>query len=183
MSTPLQQQLLQRASRSRVGDTAPSHEELLPLVRAASRVADHGGLRPWRLIEIRGDARRKLARALAKGEKLKDATGDRISGKPFRAPLLIAVVSSRKKSSKVPGWEQDAVAAGVAHVLTLLLEEQGWGVMWRTGPAIRSKPVRKAHGLGKRERLLGWLYVGSAERDPGPANKPVHPSEHLSVLE
>ena len=183
MSTPLQQLLLQRTSRSRVGETAPSHEELLPLVRAASRVADHGHLRPWRLIEIRGDARRKVGRALAKAEKLKDATGERISGKPFRAPLLIAVVSSRKKSSKVPGWEQDAVASGIAHVLTLLLEEQGWGVMWRTGSAIRSKPVRKVHGLGKREELIGWLYVGSADRDSGPEKKPVHPSEHLSVLE
>ena len=57
-------------------------------------------------------------------------------------------------------WEQEAVAAGVAHMLTLLLDEAGWGVMWRTGPHTRHPLVAEAHGLASNERLLGWLYVG-----------------------
>ena len=60
----------------------------------------------------------------------------------------------------MPRWEQEAVASGVAHVLSLLLDEAGWGVIWRTGDYTRSKAVAKAHGLGKNEELLGWLYVG-----------------------
>ena len=76
------------------------------------------------------------------------------------APLLIAVVASYRKSGKVPRWEQEAVASGVAHVLSLLLDEAGWGVIWRTGSYTRSKAVAKMHGLGKNEELLGWLYVG-----------------------
>lgn len=145
----------QRRSWSKVTDTAPTHDELLSLVAAAARVADHSNLKPWRLIEVRGADRERLGRAIAKAE------GERgVYGKVLRAPLLIAVVASPRKSSKVPEWEQDATASGVAHVLSLLLDEAGWGVFWRTGSHTRAKIVAKAHGLGKREKLLGWLYVG-----------------------
>lgn len=150
-----------RRSWSKVTDDAPTHTELITLVTAAGRVADHSSLRPWRLIELRGSDRERLGRAINK------ANGDSgSSSKPLRAPLLIAVVASYRKSDKVPRWEQEAVASGVAHTLSLLLDEAGWGVLWRTGGYTRSKAVAKAHGLGKNEELLGWLYVGGK-----PANK------------
>lgn len=144
-----------RRSWSRVTDDAPTHEELLRLVSAAGRVADHSSLRPWRLIELRGDDRERLGRAINKAEGEKGS-----SHKPLRAPLLVAVVASYRESGKVPRWEQEAVASGVAHMLSLLLDDAGWGVIWRTGHYTRSKAVAKAHGLAKNEELLGWLYVG-----------------------
>ena len=143
-----------RRSWSKVTDAAPTRAEILMLVSAAGRVADHSSLRPWRLIELRGADRERLGRAINKAD---GHSG--VSSKPMRAPLLIAVVVSYRKS-KVPDWEQEAVASGVAHVLSLLLDEAGWGVFWRTGDYTRSKAVAKAHGLGKHEQLLGWLYVG-----------------------
>lgn len=148
--------MLSRRSWSKVTDEAPTHEELLELIAGAGRVADHSSLRPWRLIELRGADRERLGRAIAKAEGEKKP-----SEKPLRAPLLIAVVASCRKSGKVPRWEQEAVASGVAHMLSLALDEAGWGVIWRTGHYTRSKPVAKAHGLKKGEELLGWLYVGA----------------------
>lgn len=147
--------VLARTSWSKVTEEAPTHDELLPLIAAAGRVADHSSLRPWRLIELRGDDRLVLGRAIAKAQKDKKP-----SSKPLRASLLIAVVVSYRKSDKVPHWEQEAVASGVAHMLSLLLDEAGWGVIWRTGGYTRAKAVAKAHGLKKNEQLLGWLYVG-----------------------
>ncbi|MCC2030955.1 nitroreductase family protein [Microbacterium sp. BWT-G7] len=145
----------ERRSWSKVTDDAPTHAELLELVAAAGRVADHSSMHPWRLIELRGADRVRLARAIGKAE------GDKgPSSKPLRAPLLIAIVATFRKSDKVPRWEQEAVASGVAHALSLLLDEAGWGVFWRTGHYTRAKAVAKAHGLAKNEELLGWLYVG-----------------------
>ncbi|UYO97934.1 nitroreductase family protein [Microbacterium sp. M28] len=157
-----------RQSWSKVTDEAPTREQLLPLVAAAGRVADHSSLRPWRLIELRGADRERLGTAIAKAE------GDKHpSSKPLRASLLIAIVASYRNSDKVPRWEQEAVASGVAHTLSLLLDEAGWGVIWRTGHYTRSKAVAKAHGLKKNEELLGWLYVGGKpEKKPG-RRKPV----------
>ncbi len=147
--------MLRRRSWSRVTDEAPDHEELVRLVAAAGQVADHSSLRPWRLIELRGEDRIRLGRAIHETEGKEGA-----SQKPLRAPLLIAIVAAVRPSEKVPDWEQEAVAAGVAHALSLLLDEAGWGVIWRTGRYTRSAAVATAHGLGERERLLGWLYVG-----------------------
>ena len=146
---------LARRSWSKVTDEAPTHDELLDFVAAAGRVADHKSLRPWRLIELRGSDRERLGRAINKAEGDKGS-----SSKPLRAPLLIAVVASYGNTHKVPKWEQEAVASGVAHVLSLVLDEAGWGVFWRTGDYTRAKAVAKAHGLKKNEELLGWLYVG-----------------------
>ncbi len=167
-----------RRSWSKVTDEAPTHEELLELVSAAGRVADHSGLRPWRLIELRGDDRDTLGRAINKAEGEKGA-----SSKPRRAPLLIAVVASYHKSDKVPRWEQEAVASGVAHVLSLLLDEAGYGVLWRTGHYTRAKAVAKAHGLKKNEELLGWLYVGKKpERTRGGFRRGVDASRFVSRM-
>ncbi|HEY2556764.1 MAG TPA: nitroreductase family protein, partial [Diaminobutyricibacter sp.] len=134
-----------RRSYSRVTDEAPAHDALLPLVAAAGRVADHSSLRPWRVIELRGDARNRLGAAFVKDAGAHGPDAEKLAGKPLRAPLLLAIVSVRHRSDKVPGWEQDAVAAGVAHTLSLLLHEAGWGVFWRTGAHTRSKAVHKAH--------------------------------------
>ena len=166
-----------RRSWSRVTADAPTHEELLPLVAASARVADHSALRPWRLIELRGRAREKLGAAIAK------ADGDKHpSTKPLRASLLIAIVTVTK-SSKVPAWEQEAVASGVAHMLSLLLHDAGWGVFWRSGSYTRSKPVRKMHKLAKNEQLLGWLYVGGVPADAKPGSrKPVNAESFISEL-
>ena len=155
---------------------APTHDQLVPYVQAAGRVADHGSLKPWRLIEIRGDARQKIGKAFAKSGSSAD--------KPLRASLLIAVVAIHRPSSKAPEWEQDAVASGVAHVLSLLLDEAGWGVFWRTGDPTRAKKVAKAHGLGKNEKLMGWLYVGGKpERSKPEKKKRLSAAEVLSTLD
>ena len=167
-----------RRSYSRVTEEAPTHADLLPLVAASARVADHGALKPWRLIELRGDDRVRLGEAIAKAEH-----DNKPSQKPLRASLLIAIVACQKKSGKVPPWEQEAVASGVAHTVSLLLADAGWGVIWRTGHYTRSKPVRKLHGLTKREELLGWLYVGGIpENAKAGHRKVINAEEFLSPL-
>ncbi|ROQ38764.1 nitroreductase [Frondihabitans sp. PhB188] len=168
-AAPVREAALRRRSRSRVNDESPTRAELLELVTAAGTVADHSGLRPWRLIELRGDDRLTVGRALAKACGARGDKADRGARRLLRAPLVIAVVSSPRSSSKVPEWEQESVTSGVAHLLSLLLDEAGWGVFWRTGSHTRDKKVAKAHKLSKNEKLLGWLYVGGsneADRKP-----------------
>jgi hypothetical protein len=125
---------------------------------------------------VRGDARDKIGRAFAKVGGSAD--------KPLRASLLIAVVAVHRPSGKVPEWEQEAVASGVAHVLSLLLDEAGWGVIWRTGDVTRTKKVAKAHGLAKNEKLMGWLYVGGKPDKSKPEKKDrFRISDALSTLD
>jgi nitroreductase len=172
-----------RRSHAAVTADAPGRAEVLTLLGAAARAADHGALRPWRVIELRGGARAALGEALVAAAGIEGPTAAKLAGKPLRAELLLAVVASRQRSSTVPHWEQDAAAAGVAHLLSLLLDDAGWGVMWRTGSHTRSQPVRRLHGLADTEELLGWLYVGGVPQAAKTAVRPtVDPGAYLSAL-
>lgn len=173
----------ERRSYSKVGTEAPGLDELLRLVEAAGTLADHSALHPWRLIALRGASRDLVGHALADADAATYDDREKFVAKAQRAPLLIAIVSIHRPSEKVPGWEQEAVASGVAHALSLLLDEAGWGVMWRTGHHTRSEPVRAAHRLLPNENLLGWLYVGDR---PGGTREQrrstIAASDHLTEL-
>jgi nitroreductase len=179
---PVAEAMRRRRSQSSVTDEAPTRGELLALLETAGGVADHSSLRPWRVIAIRGKARIALGRALAEGAGLEGGAAEKASHKPLRAPLLLAVVVSPRPSHKVPYWEQEAVASGVAHALSLLLDEAGWGVMWRTGLQTRSEPVRRMHELAPGEELLGWLYVGGKGRTKNGRRKAINARGHFSTL-
>lgn len=179
---PLAEGMRRRRSQPAVNDVAPTRRELLPLIEAAASVADHGSLRPWRLIALRGDARARLGDALADAAGLDGNAARKMAQKPLRAPLLIAVVVSPKPSHKVPGWEQEAVASGVAHALSLVLDEAGWGVMWRTGLYTRSAEVHRMHGLAPEERLLGWLYVGGTVTAKSGRRPAISAKDYLETL-
>ena len=177
--TPALRAVRARRSHSSVTSSAPTHEELASLVAALSSVADHSGLRPWRLIELRGDDRDLLGDGLARAA---GGSPEKYRSKARRAPLVLAIVVTPRASKKVPVWEQEAVASGAAHLLSLLLDERGWGVIWRTGELTRHKAVRKALGVKKPEYLLGWLYVGGkpdCDRKSKP-RKPLDLSRHLT---
>ena len=175
--------VLKRRSYPRVTLDAPTHDELLPLIAAAATGPDHASLKPWRVIELRGDALTQLGEAFVDESGLSGPDAERLAAKPLRASLLLAVVAVRRPSFKVHEWEQDAAAAGVASVLTLLLDDAGWGVMWRSGGHTRSAAVRRMHKLADNEELLGWLYVGGKTEDSKPdARAQVNPADFLSVL-
>jgi nitroreductase len=172
-----------RRSSSKVTDEAPGHDELIELIEAAGQVADHSGLTPWRILEIRGDRRRVVGESLAAATGLEGADAEKSIRKAYRAPLLLAVIVSPRPSFKVPYWEQEAVASGVAHGLSLLLHERGYGAMWRTGLHTRSDAVRRAHGLLPEEQMMGWIYVGRYPDRPRSSRRSrIDARRHLSEL-
>jgi nitroreductase len=179
----IREAVMRRRSYPRVTADAPTSAELVPLVEAAATVPDHASLRPWRVIEVRGKARERLGAAFVDASGLTDSDAERLAAKPMRASLLLAVVSVHKESFKVHAWEQDAAAAGVAHLLALLLDDAGWGVMWRSGGHTRSDAVRRVHKLADNEELLGWLYIGGKTEDSKPdARAQVDAASFISTL-
>ena len=122
------------------------------------------------MIALRGDARERLGAALAAAAGAEGEAAAKLAAKPLRAPLLLAVVAVvTPDHPKVPEWEQEASAAGVAHLLSLLLDEAGWGVMWRTGPYTRH-PLVAADARARARRAPARLALrrrppGGRERD------------------
>ena len=174
-SAPALAAIRARRSHSKVTPQAPTTAELQALIEPLASVADHATLRPWRFIELRGDAREALGFALA--EAAAEARTTPLSpeaefkstakflSKAQRASLVLAIVVSPRTHPKAPLWEQEAAASGAAHLLGLALHEAGWGSIWRSGPHTRSAPVHRAHRLAPEEYLLGWLYIGGIPAD------------------
>ncbi|MFF7652127.1 nitroreductase [Streptomyces sp. NPDC007983] len=152
--------MLTRRSEHHLDDPAPTDEEFAYLLKVAATAPDHGLLRPWRWILIRGDDRDELGACFAE-----EAPAERRSqavAKPQRAPLLASLVFTPAQGHRVPEWEQLAATSAMTHSLILLLHSRGFGSIWRTGAAIRSPRVRQLLGLRDEEELLGWLYIGTA---------------------
>ncbi len=190
--SPIADLLSARRSFLTLTDEAPSDSDITRLVQACTSVADHKALRPWRIITLRGAARERMGAAIARNvhgdasaltdpEQIEDAR--KLAAKPLRAPLLIALVHRAVRHPSVPEWEQIATAAGVGHYLSLLLHDEGWGVVWRTGPFVDMPEVAEMHGLAGTERLLGWLYIGGIEPgDDKPRNRKIDADQLITRL-
>ena len=172
-----------RRSVARLTDPGPSDDEICDMITDAARGPDHGLVRPWRLVLVRGDARNTLGAAFA-GQL---STGDpkersRASVKPLRAPVLVSIVFTPRGISNVPHWEQLAATACVVNNLMLLLHAQGWGAMWRTGAPCTFETVRDLLGIEHDEQLLGWIYIGTPASETRPSPPACNWRERVSIL-
>jgi nitroreductase len=179
--------IMTRRSAARLVEPAPAAEDLEILLRAAMAAPDHGRLRPWRFVVIRGSGLERLGDVFAKAHAAREpeADGDaleRTRGKPLRAPLIVAVVSSPKPSPKIPGWEQVASAAAAAENLSLAAHALGYGCMWRTGWYAEAPEVREHLGLHGGESVMAWVYLGTTPDGTRPPPRPDDDPSALTVL-
>ena len=157
-----------RASAVRLVDPGPSQEQLDTALRAAARAPDHGMLRPWKFLVVRGAARERLgevlAAALARREP--DAAPEALekeSRKPLRAPLMIVVIAKVEPDHpKIPEVEQVVSAGSAAQNLMLAFHAEGFGCMWRTGASAYDPAVKRALGVEPHDHIIGYIYVGTA---------------------
>jgi nitroreductase len=175
--------LLSRQSHWPLTEPAPADAELDLIFDAALRAPDHGNLRPWRFVTIRGDARGHL------GDVLIDLACARSPGEPrsahahrrqkaYAAPLVIALGAALSAHSTVPETEQLlAVGAATMNMLNAI-HALGYGGFWATGPDSYEAQLRDALGFAPNERLVGFLFVGTPKT---PGKEPVRParSEHV----
>lgn len=161
--------VLTRRSRQTLNEPAPCDAEFAYLLGGAAAAPDHGSLRPWRWILLRGEDREALGESLA--SEAPPEQRDRIAGKTLRAPLMAALIFRPVAGHKVPEWEQMAAASSVAYGLMLLLHSRGYGSIWRTGRMCESGAARELLGLAPTERLLGSLDIGTADGGEPPARR------------
>jgi nitroreductase len=167
--------LMTRRSVGVFGDGAPTEAEIDAIVRAATTVPDHGALRPWRLVVIQGAGREAFGDALADAgceadPQLRAEVGDRLRGKAFVAPALIAVVARIDPGAKVPEWEQVASAACAGYAIALAAHQLGLGAMWKSSPFQRGGSLRRVLDMTEHDQFLGWVNLGQvpAAREVGP---------------
>ena len=168
--------LLTRRSARALTEPAPDEGALGLIFSAAVRAPDHGRLRPWRFIVVRGAARERFGELLAAHlrsthAEVSEESLQRERLKAFRAPLIVVVAAHYQHLPKVPDSEQLLAAGAAAHAMMLAARALGFGAMWKTGGAAYDPAVKSALGLESGDAIAGFLYFGTEAGEPAPGRR------------
>lgn len=168
--------LTTRVSAGPLNDPAPDEASVMKILAAAGRAPDHGRLRPWRFIIVRGDARKALGGLMGdalrrRSPELTDSQVDRERIKPMRAPMILAVCAKVDHESRIPRIEQILSAAAAAQNIMVAAHALGFGCAWKTGDAAYDESVKAAFGLDEKDSIVGFLYLGTKPK-PLPPPEP-----------
>ena len=166
-----------------LGEPPPAGLALERILAAAASAPDHGRLRPWRFIVIRGEARSRLGEVFADALRKRqpdapEAALEQERARPLRAPLLIAVAARLDpQHPKIPEIEQILSTGAAVQNVLLAAHAQGFGAKWLTGANAYDENVKRALGLSPDDRLVGFVHLGTIEGAP-PAVPHADPREH-----
>jgi nitroreductase len=167
--------LLSRRSGWPLAAPAPSDDELDRILDTALRAPDHGDLRPWRLVVVRGAARDALGEAFVKaavGRGEDAASAERFRRKAMAAPVIVALGAKVVEGHKIPVEEQLLTVGASAMNMLNAIHALGYGGFWSTGANGHDPRVAAALGLHAPDRLLGFLYIGTAQQPSTTAPRP-----------
>lgn len=160
--------LTSRVSVPKLTAPAPEGDALDRIIEAGLHAPDHGRLRPWRFLLIEGEGLERFCEvfveALLKQVPNPDeALVEKARSRPKRAPLIIAVIA-KVTEGKIPAVEQVVSAGAAAQNMLLAAHAQGFGGMWRTGPAAYDAHIRSALGAEGEDVIVGYLYLGTPDQ-------------------
>ena len=169
--------LLNRASVSELQDPPPEGADLDLILQAGLRAPDHGKLRPWRFVLIRGAARAAwseiiVAALQAREPDAPQAAIDKQRNRVLNAPLVIALGVKLRHGHKIPEIEQMLSVGAAAMNMLNAMHALGFGGVWLTGASSFDPRVVTALGLEPTDKLAGFLFVGTPKSAPLATRRP-----------
>lgn len=164
----IHQNIHQRQSIGQLTEPAPNSEQLQRAFAAALTAPDHHRLKPTRFVVIEPEQRAAFGALLS--EALHDlgeqdpVQVQRVKQHPFRAPLLVLVLTKFQPHAKVPYFEQTLSTGAAIQNFLLSLQAQGFSTMWRSGAVIESHHFKRALGLQADDLISGIIYIGTAAK-------------------
>jgi len=157
-----------RRSPPKLVDPAPDDAQLHSILGTAIRAPDHGRLRPWRFIILRGANRARFGEIQADALKARapDVPAEvleREKQKPLRAPLIVVIAASIHEGHKIPVIEQILAAGAAAQNVMVAAHAMGFGAMWRTGEPAYDAKVKEALGIPAGDAIVGFIYLGTPQ--------------------
>ena len=171
---PVVEQILARRSCPKLIAPAPNREQLEHVIQCGLKAPDHARLKPWRFFVLEGDALVNLGKVFLNAKEacdpdLPETTRTKVLNMPLRAPMIIVATAEIKEHPKVPALEQVVAVGCAVQNMQLALASKGFGAMWRTGEFAFDPLVKSHFGIKATDEIVGFLYVGTPESEPKPA--------------
>ncbi len=175
--------LLTRTSNNMLIEPVPSEQDLEVIFRAGTRAPDHGRLRPWRFVVIKGDARQEFvkvvqAAAKARNPAMTEKDMTMLAAKFLNQPMIIAV-GTKMTIGKIPEIEQVLSAGAAAMNILNAIHGLGYAGKWVTGDNCYDPTVNAALGFKAPDKMVGLIYVGT-EKMKLPAMERPNPADFVS---
>lgn len=157
----------------------PDADQLTKILTIGARVPDHKKQVPWRFLTFQGNARNKIGSILKEIYKKNNPEAEKEltqfeENRFMRAPLIIAVVSTASpENPKVPEWEQILSAGAVCQNILIASNAMGFAGQWLTEWYAYDRDFLSALQLDEKERIAGFIYIGSATKSPKERGRPL----------
>ena len=159
----------------KMAEPGPDEAQLRRMLEAGAAAPDHGKLRPFRFLVVRGEARARLGQLFAEAAAADPAVSagelDKHRSGPLRAPLIVVVVARiDRRQGKIPEIEQVAAASAAAQNILLAAHAMGFAGKWSTGRNAYDPAIKAGLGVEPADHIVGYLYIGSygAAQEPSP---------------
>ena len=174
------------AKKMEVGTVSKDH--LDAILNAGIRVPDHGALKPWKLVVITGDARKKLDQNVilpefrAANPDAKPEVEEIEHSRLQRADVVIAVISAPVEHPKIVHWEMHLSAGAVGTTLLYAAQGLGYAAQWLTEwYAYNDKMLTALGGTVGHDQIAGFIYIGEKVAAPMERTRP-NPDHVITYL-
>ena len=154
-------------------------DHLRQILTVGIRVPDHGALKPWRLVVIKGAKRKKIDEEVIFPEFIKANPNASLENQSIektrlqRAAVVIAVISSPVQHKSIPKWEMQLSAGAVCTTLLYAAQSLDYAAQWITEWYSYNKKMLKALGAEPgREQIAGFIYIGEKVNVPMERTRP-----------
>lgn len=161
-----------------LGEPGPDAAALGRILSAGTRVPDHGRLTPWHIQVLRAEGQRLLGEFVGDlyAREVPDAPPQRLALMRrylSSAPLLLAVTAKLRPGHAIPEQEQLLSGGAVCQSLLLAAHAEGFAANWLTGwSSYRPEVVRVLGHDPAVDRLIGFIFIGTARRRPDERPRP-----------
>jgi nitroreductase len=160
-----------------LAEPGPDEDQLGTILEAGLRVPDHGKIGPWRIVHVTRGAGERVGDVIARRwledhPKQAPERAEPERTRLLRAPVVLCVVSAPDHDHKIPVWEQELSAGALCQNLLVAAHASGFAAQWLTGWIAYDRAVLEALGVGERERVAGYIHIGSPSVAPQERARP-----------
>lgn len=154
------------------GEIMP-REIIEEILENANWAPTHKLSEPWRFIVFSGNGLKKLGNFMSEtykreaeiNNKFDTKKFEKLKNKPLLASHVISIGMKRDDLERLPEIEEiEAVACAVQNMY-LTATAHGVGCYWGSGGITYFESAKPFFGLGTKDRLLGFLYLGIPKTD------------------